>query len=106
MRTLINDLLAFSRITTRAELVLVDLASVANEVVSDLEGLIQQTGGTVEISLLPTIHADPVLIRQLFQNLIGNGLKFHHPGTPPLYATAHPVSDPEGMNQRALYCLA
>ena len=101
MRTLIDDLLALSRITTKGRaFVLVDLASVAIEVVSDLEGLIQQTGGTVEISPLPTIHADPLLIRQLFLNLIGNGLKFHHPGTPPrVRLTARPVPDPEGMNR-------
>ena len=54
------------------------------EVVSDLEGLIQQTGGSVQLGRLPTIHADPPQIRQLFQNLIGNGLKFQHPDRPPV----------------------
>ena len=99
MRTLINDLLAFSRITTeRHDFLLVDLAAVAFEVVSDLEELIQQTGGIVEISPLPKIRADPLQIRQLFQNLIGNGLKFHHPGTPPVVRlTARPVTELGGM---------
>ena len=99
MRTLINDLLAFSRITTeRHDFLLVDLAAVAFEVVSDLEELIQQTGGIVEISPLPKIRADPLQIRQLFQNLIGNGLKFHHPGTSPVVRlTARPVTELGGM---------
>lgn len=99
MRTLINDLLAFSRITTEGHaFVLVDLAAVAFEVVSDLEELIQQTSGKVEIGPLPTIGADPLQVRQLFQNLIGNGLKFHHPDTPPVVRlTARPLSELGGM---------
>jgi len=78
MQTLITDLLAFSRITTKANpFVQVDLAKVANEVVSDLEIRIAQVGGTVEIDDLPIIEADPTQMRQLFQNLIGNAMKFH-----------------------------
>jgi signal transduction histidine kinase len=85
MRTLINDLLTFSRVTTQARpFVPVSLTTVAREVVSDLEGRIQQTGGTVQIDDLPTIEADPTQMRQLLQNLIGNGLKFHRPGIPPV----------------------
>lgn len=100
MRTLINDLLAFSRIATKeCHLALVDLAAVATEVVSDLEGLIQQTGGSVQIETMPAIHADPLQIRQLFQNLIGNGLKFHHPGTPPtVRLSARMVPCPDGTD--------
>ena len=78
MRSLINDLLTISRVASgAAPFVPVDLAAVAREVVSDLEGLIQLTGGHVELGPLPTVHADPLQMRQLFQNLIGNGLKFH-----------------------------
>ncbi len=85
MRNLINDVLLFSRISTNTQpLKPVDLEAAAREVVSDLEGLIQQTGGTVQLGQLPTIHADPPQIRQLFQNLIGNGLKFQHPDRPPV----------------------
>ena len=85
MRNLINDILLFSRISTNAQpLKPLDLEATAREVISDLEGLIQQTGGTVQLGGLPTIHADPPQIRQLFQNLIGNGLKFQHPDRPPV----------------------
>jgi signal transduction histidine kinase/CheY-like chemotaxis protein len=84
MSTLINDLLAFSRVTTKAQpFAAVDLAAEARQVASDLEGRIQQVGGTVEIGPLPTLHADPMQMRQLLQNLIGNGLKFHRPHEPP-----------------------
>ena len=43
----------------------------------------QQSGGTVEVDSLPTIDADPLQMRQLLQNLIGNGLKFHRQEEPP-----------------------
>ena len=85
MRNLINDILVFSRVSTNTQpLKPVDLEAAAREVVSDLEGLIQQTGGSVQLGRLPTIHADPPQIRQLLQNLIGNGLKFQHPDRPPV----------------------
>ena len=85
MRRLINDLLSFSRVTTKARaFVTVDLAEVAQEVVSDLEGRMFDTGGRVEVGALPTIEAEPLQMRQLLQNLIGNGLKFHRQGEPPV----------------------
>ncbi len=85
MRTLINDLLTFSRVTTKGlPFVPVDLTRLAREVVSDLEGRLQETGGRVEVGELPTIEADPMQVRQLLQNLIGNALKFHRPGVPPV----------------------
>jgi PAS domain S-box-containing protein len=85
MQTLINDLLTFSRVTTKAQpFSKVDLAVVAREVLSDLEVRIEQSGGAVEVSELPVIDADPVQMRQLLQNLIANALKFRKPDEPPL----------------------
>jgi PAS domain S-box-containing protein len=85
METLIDDLLRLSRITTRAQpFVSVNLAQITQEVLSDLEVRIQQTGGYVEVGELPTIKADPLQMRQLLQNLIGNALKFHRQQVPPM----------------------
>ena len=85
MRNLIDALLTYSRVTTKAQpFVPVDLEATAREVVSDLEARIQHTGGRVDIASLPTIDADPLQMRQLLQNLIGNGLKFHKPGESPV----------------------
>jgi PAS domain S-box-containing protein len=85
MQTLINDLLSFSRVTTKAQpLVKVDLARIAREVVDDLEARIEMTKGRVELGQLPTIDAEPLQMRQLIQNLIGNALKFRLPDLPPV----------------------
>jgi signal transduction histidine kinase len=85
MHVLINDLLTFSRVTSKAQpFVAVDLGKIAHEVLSDLEVRIQQTGGRVDTGSLPTIDADPLQMRQLLQNLVGNGLKFHRPEEPPV----------------------
>jgi PAS domain S-box-containing protein len=84
MQTLINDLLTLSRIMTKAQpFVPVDLAQVVQEVLSDLEVRIEHTRGQVEVGELCTIDADPLQMRQLLQNLIGNALKFHQDVEPP-----------------------
>ena len=78
MQDLIDDLLTLSRVTTQAQpFTPVDLNEVARDVVSDLEARIDQVGGRVEVSGLPTVEADRPQMRQLLQNLIGNALKFH-----------------------------
>ncbi len=84
MSTLIEDLLAFSRVTTKARpFTDVNLEMIASEVLSDLETRMSDTGGTVKVESLPTVVADHVQMRQLLQNLLGNALKFHRPGVPP-----------------------
>jgi len=97
MSTLINDLLVYSRITTRAQpFEPVDLERIAENVRTDLDLQIEDVKGTVEIGALPTVDADPTQIRQLLQNLIGNGLKFHQPDVPPrveVRGTVEPASE-------------
>jgi signal transduction histidine kinase len=85
MSVLINDLLALSRVTTRGKPpVKLDLNTLVSEVLSDLEVLVEKTQGKVEIGNLPTVDADPTQMRQLFQNLIGNALKFRKKDVAPL----------------------
>lgn len=108
MQTLINDLLTFSRvISTTQPFVPVDLGVVTREVLGDLEVRIEQTKAKIEVGELPTIEADPMQMRQLLQNIIGNGLKFQPPkGTPlikisgqlmkkPFASAAEPTPDDE-----------
>jgi signal transduction histidine kinase len=84
MRTLIDDLLEFSRVVTRARpFVAVDLNDVVREVLGDLEVLIESKGAVVDVGDLPTIQADPTQLRQVFQNLIANAMKFQGDGAVP-----------------------
>ena len=95
MQTLINDLLTFSRIVSRTEpFVPVDLNVVTREVLGDLEVRIEKMNAVVEVGELPTIEADPLQMRQLLQNLIGNALKFHAAGaTPKVHIQAQWLTD-------------
>jgi two-component system, LuxR family, sensor kinase FixL len=89
MQTLINDLLTFSRVTTKARpFAPIDLAEVTREVVSDLEARIEQVKGRVEVGALPVIDSEELQMRQLLQNLIGNALKFRRPEEPPVVKVA------------------
>ena len=97
MQTLINDLLAFSRVITRAQpFAPVNLAEVAAAVVDDLKDRIEQVKGRVEVGTLPVIEAEPLQMRQLLKNLIGNALKFRRPEEPPVVKVeAQIIPDPD-----------
>ena len=85
MRKLIEDLLAFARVTTKtASFAPVDLSAVVRDVLEDLELLLHQAGGRVEVDPLPSVPGDASQLRQVFQNLIANALKFARPGVPPV----------------------
>jgi PAS domain S-box-containing protein len=77
MRILIENLLEFSR-TARSSIPFgrVDLNTVLEQVISDLEIIIEKSGAIINADRLPVIDAIPSQIQQLFSNLIGNALKF------------------------------
>ncbi|KAB2840302.1 hypothetical protein F9K50_06050, partial [bacterium] len=84
MRQLIDDLLQYARVTTRAKpFESVDLEGVVRETLGVLEWRVAETGAEVEVGSLPTILADRSQMLQLFQNILGNALKFHKPGERP-----------------------
>ncbi len=93
MRTLIGDLLDYSRITTKAKpLGPVDLEAIVGAAVSDLEIAIETSGATVRHSGLPVVTGDATQMRQVFQNLISNALKFRKPDVAPeIEITAKPA---------------
>ena len=85
MQVLIQDLLSLSRVASHAKpFAAVDLADVVRMVISDLEVRINERSGRVEAASLPMVFGDRGQLAQLFQNLIGNGLKFQKPGESPV----------------------
>jgi PAS domain S-box-containing protein len=78
MQALINDLLAYSRVGTRAvEFAPTDCNAVVDQVIADLGAAIEDQRAVVTRGDLPTVQADTMQLSQLFQNLIGNAIKFH-----------------------------
>jgi PAS domain S-box-containing protein len=100
MQTLINDLLAFSRVIRSSQpFVPVDLSAITKEVLSDLEVRIEKTGAQVDVGQLPKIDADPTQIRQLMQNLLSNALKFQPPDAQPVVKISSKTISVESWNQ-------
>jgi PAS domain S-box-containing protein len=89
MQNLINDLLEFSRVTTRAEEPEpTDSELVLNQALSNLELYIKENKATVSHDSLPEVMADNTQLAQVFQNLIINGIKFHSEEAPKIHISA------------------
>lgn len=93
MHTLIQDLLAYSRVGTKAkEFARVELSKVLRDALANLRVAIEETGAEVtHDDALPTVQGDATQLTQLLQNLVGNGLKFRAEGrTPRVHVAAVP----------------
>jgi PAS domain S-box-containing protein len=99
MSELVRSLLAYSRVTTRTEpFVRVNLNQIAIDVQGDLQVLFNESGGKIEVDPLPVVVADPTQMRQLFQNLIGNALKFRRDDVPPVVVIRSSTDESIGVN--------
>jgi len=94
MQVLINDLLAFSRVGRQGDTMEpVDLGQLVDRAVENVAGALEQSGGVVERGELPTVRGAPALLTTVFQNLLGNSLKFR--GEDPPRVRVEAERDPE-----------
>lgn len=84
MGALITDLLDYSRLSANVVPEVTDLNAVITEVLTDFDYRIEEKQAQVHVQTLTTIMGVPGQLRQLFQNLIGNSLKFSRKGVPPV----------------------
>ena len=104
MRTLINDLLSYSRVTTGAkDFQKVSLNRVLGEVLSDLQIRIEETKATINFDELPTIECEPMQMRQLLQNLLGNALKFRKSDVLPVITISSEIVNVQDSATGAAY---
>lgn len=82
MQNLIDGLLSYSRISRKKELAAVDANAACAAALANLEQAVRESAGEVTVDSLPSVNGEPVQLVQLFQNLIGNALKYRKPDVP------------------------
>jgi light-regulated signal transduction histidine kinase (bacteriophytochrome) len=94
MQQLINDLLAFSRVgRVTTGFAPVDLGQAFAQALTQLQSVVEEAGATVSADPLPTVRGEQSLLVQLFQNLVGNGVKFHGEAPPRVHVTVERSGD-------------
>ncbi|GBE92278.1 GAF domain-containing protein [Nostoc cycadae] len=89
MQSLINDLLNYSRVTTRGQpFVHVDCAEILQQAIANLKFAIEDSGAEITYNHLPIITADPIQLTQVLQNLIANAIKFRREIPPQIHIEA------------------
>jgi len=97
MGTLIDNLLSYSRVACRGDaLTDVPLARVLDDVLGDLDQAMASAGALVDVGRMPCIEGDMVQMRQLFQNLVSNALKYRAPDTAPRITIESEYLDHQG----------
>ena len=92
MRAMIESLLAYSRVDRRGQpLEPTDADAVLEDVLTDLEPRIEETGATVTVDDLPTVRADPDQLAQVFRNLLSNALTYSGEEPPRVHVSAERV---------------
>jgi signal transduction histidine kinase len=91
MQALINDLLAFSRVGTKAKpFASTDCKRIVTTALADLQFAIEDSGARIDVGDLPMVMGDATQLSQLFRNLISNAIKFHRDEPPFVRLTAEP----------------
>ena len=110
MSLLINDLLEFSKVSSKEKTFIpTDLNRIISEIKIDYELLIGQKNAAIEIQTLPVIEAIPLQMNQLFYNLIGNALKFSKIDVSPIVTVScKMLTEPEKirfkLNPKIAFC--
>jgi len=101
MQNLINDLLNYSRVTTRGQpFVQVDGAEILQQAIANLKFAIEDSGAEITYDPLPLIKADATQLTQVFQNLIGNGIKFRGEQPPRIHIGVVRTDEAEEQGSR------
>ena len=94
MQTLIDDVLAYSKVDMQAiAFQMTEVKTPLDRALGNLRQRIKETGATITHDALPTVMADSTQLMQLFQNLIGNALKFHSDQPPQIHLGAKRIED-------------
>jgi len=94
MQGLIDDLLSYSKMASQPlRLQEIDLNALIGEVIETLDTPITESGADIRIDPLPHVRGDPLLLRQTFQNLISNAVKYRTTQTPEVHVSSQPVGN-------------
>ncbi|HYG04136.1 MAG TPA: response regulator [Chryseosolibacter sp.] len=107
MQSLITDILTFSKIAVdKGGFVETDINQLLSDVLTDLEEEIQSKGASITIDQIPVLTVNPGLMKPLFQNLIGNALKYSKRDTKPLIRVSHEINvvNGRGRDGKDRYC--
>ncbi len=96
MSQLISDLLSYSKLSTKPSFFkTIDVKDLIQHVLADLEAIVNEKKATVSVGELPEVKGDPVQLRQLFQNLLSNALKYSKEDMAPVVSISSEIVQKE-----------